>query len=164
MSPVWRSTGSIALLIIILLAIGAPSAFADIVGIDKPIIPCGTDITNTPDGPVIANPCTICHIFELIQNIYNFLIIVITPPVAIFMVGLAGFYWLTSAGNPAGFSKGIQILKTTIIGLAMMYAAWLIVSFGINLIAQQVVQNGEVVYDPAIWYKPTSWFDLKCDI
>ena len=159
MLPVWCKRFFIVVALCGLVIASPPAAFA-IVGIDEPLIPCGTNIQNTPEGSVITNPCGVCHVFALIQNIYNFLIFVITPPVAIVMLGIAGFYWLTAGGNPGRFQKGIQIIKTTIIGLVMMYAAWLVVSFAINLIANKV----GVAYNPAVWYNPSEWFVAQCKV
>lgn len=162
MLPVWRSVAFIAITTITLLAVGTVSVQA-VVGIDEPLIPCGTSLTVVNGVTEITNPCTVCHFFSLIQNIYNFIIFVFVPPLAILMVAIAGFYWLTSGANQGNWNKGTSMLKTVVIGLAMIYAAWLIVAFGLNLIASSVAKNGEIVYDPAIWYNPSSWFKISCD-
>lgn len=130
-----------------------------LIGIDEPLIPCGTEIETADGKTEIKNPCTFCHFFVLIQNIYNFLIFIIVPPVAVVMIAIGGFFWLTAAGSPGRVQTGHRIILSVLAGLVIMYVAWLVISFGISLIAKNVV-----VYDPAVWYNPTEWFDPKCEV
>ena len=106
-----------------LFILSASATFA-VIGINEPIIPCGTDIVNvTVNGvqkTVVQNPCTFCHIFELVHNIYNFLMFVIVPPVAVLLVAVAGFYWLISGAYGPGAGKGRSILLSVLVGLVMM--------------------------------------------
>lgn len=156
MQAAWRNIIVVVIALAALVFIVAPSALA-VVGIDEPIIPCGTEITTDASGTHIVNPCTFCHFFALIQNVYNFLIFIIVPPVAVLMVAIGGFFWLTAGGSASRVQKGWGVLKTVGIGLLMVYVSWLVVSFGINLIAKDIVK-----YNPAVWYDPTSWFKVGC--
>ncbi len=48
-------------------------------------------------------------------------IIVLVIPVAVVMIVWAGFNFLTAAGNTAKIQKGKEILKWTVIGLAIIF-------------------------------------------
>lgn len=157
MPAAWLKMAGIVLAVMgyLLIPIGA---FA-VIGIDEPLIPCGLSIDD-PDSTIIeTDSCTFCHFFALIQNIYNFLIFVIVPPVAVVMIAIGGFFWLTAAGSPARVQQGHKIILAVLAGLVIMYVAWLVISFGISLIAE----NG-VVYNPAVWWKPHEWFDPQCSL
>lgn len=112
-----------------------------------PLIPCGP-----------GNPCTFCHLFKLIQNVYNFIVFTLAPPVAILSVAVAGFIWFTSAGSEGRAKKARDILLTVVVGLVIMYTSWVVINFIITFIAQPVrLPSASVnVYDP------TTWFKLQC--
>lgn len=149
MRPIWGKLGIIGGGAVLGLLLSVSPVFA-LVGIDEPIIPCG----------FFGQPsCQFCHFFALIQNIYNFLVLVIVPPLAILMIAIAGFLLLTAGGRPGQIQRGWGVVQVVIAGLIMVYVSWLVISFGISLVARQVG-----AYDPAVWNEPGSWFNLNCPI
>ncbi|MBI5913613.1 hypothetical protein HY839_04210 [Candidatus Azambacteria bacterium] len=84
------------------------------------LVPCGTSYSPTP--------CSLCDIFVLGQVITNFLTMTIAPVLAVLAFALAGFKILTSGGSPGARQEGIKILRNTVIGLLIVFGAWIIIN------------------------------------
>ncbi len=59
--------------------------------------------------------------------ISNFLQII--GSIALLMIIIGGFIWLTSAGNPEKVKKGRDVIVWTIVGLVIIFSAYTIISF-----------------------------------
>lgn len=73
--------------------------------------------------------CKLCDFFVLGNNVLKFLFLTLVPIGAVIMFVVGGFMFLVSAGNPGQLDQGKQIIKTTVIGLIIIYGAWLAVDF-----------------------------------
>lgn len=82
------------------------------------IVPCGT--SDTPE-------CNICYLFQLIDNLVDFLLEVIALPLAVVMFLYGGFMWITAAGDPGKITKGRNALQYAVVGMIVAFAAWLII-------------------------------------
>ena len=82
------------------------------------IIPCGIG-----DGV----PCTFCHLYDLLRNVIDFLLIIIIP-LALVGIAIGAFYILTSGGNTAWVSTGKGIIGSAIMGILITLLAWLIIN------------------------------------
>ncbi|OGZ84880.1 MAG: hypothetical protein A2599_00495 [Candidatus Staskawiczbacteria bacterium RIFOXYD1_FULL_39_28] len=79
------------------------------------IVPC-----NGPD-------CDICSFFEMLSNIYDFIVKFIAAPLAVLMLTIGGIMILISAGNPNLSGIGKKILWAAIIGLVLVFCSYLII-------------------------------------
>ena len=109
------------------------------------LVPCGgcnVDLDPTtgqcPAGQE-QDPCNFCHIFALGNNILSFLLIpsVSNPApivlvVATLLFAVGGFFFFISAGSTARLERGKQIITATIIGLLIIYGAWLFIGLLLN--------------------------------
>lgn len=120
------------------------------------IVQCGIDENN--DG-TIENPCGFCDIFKLINNIVIFFLVpspavnggfAVVPLIATLLILLGGFYILTAAGIPEMQNKGKAIITATIVGLLVVYIAWIVVSTILTSLGV------------AQWTGLLSWWDIKC--
>ena len=91
------------------------------------LVPCG--------GPG-QSACQLCHIFVLLQNIINFLMIPspnnlfpLVLVIAVLMIAVGGIYLLFSGGSPSSIAKGRSIITSVLIALLIIYGAWLLVNF-----------------------------------
>jgi hypothetical protein len=82
------------------------------------LVPCGN-----------VQCCRIGHFFILLNNIYTFAWKYIATPLAILMLAIGGVMILISAGNPQLASKGKELIKWAIIGLVLVFGAWVIINF-----------------------------------
>lgn len=101
---------------------------------DAALVPecLGTKKGGAADGSddiQVAGYCTICDLFVLIQNILRFAWIYIAMPLAALMLAYGGFMMLvpgvSGEKGAASVSKGKKIITNTLIGIAIVFLAWL---------------------------------------
>lgn len=76
-----------------------------------------------------ANPCGFSDLCKTAQNLMNIIIVQIGSALAFLFLTIGGIILLISGGNPELKSLGKKILKTTIIGLALVLGARAIIGF-----------------------------------
>jgi hypothetical protein len=81
------------------------------------IVPCGGE----------GNPCTICHFFQGVSNIINFLLESIAFPLSIVAFLYGGFMLIISGGSEDKRKKGKTAIYLALWGLIFSFAGWLIV-------------------------------------
>jgi len=108
----------------------------------KGLVPCG--------GPD-EDPCTVCHLLVLIQNIIDF-IMKAAFYICIVLIIYGGFRWFLSFGKEENIAAGQKIIFNAIAGLVIVLAAWLIVHTILWLLNPQI---------PGVDLKST-WFKLEC--
>ena len=104
----------------------------------KPLVPCGRE--GTP-------ACNLCHFWQLINNVINFLVFDIAAPVGVVMILIGGVIFLTSAGSEERIGQAKKILTNTIIGLVIVFCAWLLV----DSLIKTIVDPNDTFY--AAWNK-----------
>lgn len=109
----------------------------------------------TPLVPCSGDECTICHIFALLNRIFNFILRDLTPPLAGLMFLWGGILMVVSGGSEERYKKGRQIFTSTLIGVFIVFASWIMVNTLIMALASQVDVAGG--FTPGDWYK-----GLKC--
>lgn len=117
------------------------------------IVPCGRkcDDQSTTDQNEAA-PCQLCHVFVLTNNIiFGLIYRVLVPMIAVLMFVLGGFYLLTAAGRPEWFNKAKNIMTATVIGLAIIFLALVLVNILLDALG---------VADTSLkgnWWSPNFW-------
>ena len=92
------------------------------------LVPCGDDVNK--NGKLDENEkCKIESFFEMLGNIFNFIVKFIATPLAVLMLTIGGIMILISAGNPNLAGTGKKILWVSVIGLVLVFGSWLIISF-----------------------------------
>jgi len=87
-----------------------------------------------PCGNPGQNPCTICDFFVLISNIINFFLKDIIPPLAILLLAVGGGMYMFSGQVPALMARAKSVIVSTLIGLVIIYGAFVIVGTFLSLI------------------------------
>lgn len=131
------------------------------------LVPCGgcAEFDSLTGVCLAQQPnCEFCHIFVLIQNILNIFLFPIVPSIATLMIVIGGFFLLTGGaspgellqgggkGDPAGLKRGKSILTATVIGLIVVYGAWLF----INLIF--------ATFGAVQWQGFGEWWQIQCTL
>lgn len=93
----------------------------------RSLVPCGQSCDLPGTDQIEDSPCTFCHLFALIDNILDFVIFKILLPVAALMFIVGGFFLLIAAGKPEQFNKAKSILTATVVGLVIVFAAFIFV-------------------------------------
>ncbi len=110
----------------------------------RPLVPCG------PGRPVVH--CQFCHIFVLLSNIIEFILICLVAPIAIIILVIGALLLMFSGGSPELLKRAKAILKSVIIGLVIIYGAWLFISAFLSMIGV------------AEWTGLGRWFEIPCPV
>ncbi|MFH1582194.1 MAG: hypothetical protein ABIA08_00295 [bacterium] len=105
------------------------------------IVPCGES----------GNPCKLCHLFVMLDNILDFIFIDLIPPIAVLAILIGGIYFFVSSGNPQNIAKAKGILTAVAIGLLIIYGSWLLVNSFFLVIGVNE------------WTGLDSWFEYPCE-
>jgi hypothetical protein len=81
-----------------------------------------------PCGGERENPCTLCDFFLMFQGIVNFFLFNIVLIVAVLMLVIGGFLFFFAGGSPSSLSRAKSVITSTVIGLIIIYTAWLIIN------------------------------------
>ncbi|HPD19687.1 MAG TPA: pilin [Candidatus Pacearchaeota archaeon] len=80
-----------------------------------------------PCGGKNQEPCTFNDLFVLINNVIKFLLFTLIPPIAALIFAFGGITIMSAGGDPGKVEKGKKILTYGVVGVILIYAAWLIV-------------------------------------
>lgn len=123
------------------------------------LVPCGnTNWVATDSGANevcyirggAAGECTVCDLVQLAQNIVRILIFLATC-IAVLLFVYAGWLYIQASASPGNVSKAHGIFISTLIGLVVTLAAWLI----IDTIMKTFYGDG------GRW---GPWNDILCDV
>lgn len=78
-------------------------------------------------------PCTLCHFFEMFKNIVDFIVFRIVPLLAVLLIMIGGFMYIIAFINPSEggsemLNRAKSLFKSVVVGLFIIYGAWLIVN------------------------------------
>jgi len=91
------------------------------------LVPCGRMCNDPCTKECECCPCTLCHLFVLFKKIVDFITIDVLFPLAVLMIVVGGVMFLTAAGDPGRIGNAKKMLTATVIGLLIIFLAWLIV-------------------------------------
>ena len=105
------------------------------------LVPCG--------GPG-EDVCTLCHFFVMLDNIIDFLLFRVVPVLGALMIAIGGVMYIISQGKPEMLSRVKNLFTAIIIGLVIIYGAWLIVNLFLTTIGV------------AEWTGLGTWWEISC--
>ncbi|MFH1656286.1 MAG: hypothetical protein ABH956_00745 [Candidatus Nealsonbacteria bacterium] len=87
------------------------------------LVPCGGS----------SCPCKLCDFFKMIERIVDFILFGIVPALAALMIAIGGFMYIfaylgVAGGGPEMLSTAKNVFKAVILGLLIVYGAWLIIN------------------------------------
>lgn len=121
----------------ILIALFLPAA---VFAAQLPLVPCGEK----------GNPCQLCHFFVMLDRILDFVLFHLVPPIAVIMLVIGGITFFLAGGNPQAVGRARGILTAAVIGLVIIYGAWLLVNAFFMLIGVSE------------WTGLQNWFEYPC--
>ena len=106
-----------------------------------------------PCGPNTGIECELCHLFVVLDKIIDFALFNIVFPLATLLLVIGGGMYMLSAGDSSKITKARQILSSTIIGLVIIFSAWLVINTFMTAIGL------------ADWVGPADgWYKIDCPI
>ncbi len=122
-----------------------------------PLLSCTGDLSSVginPTGQVTQTCHSFCDILATAQNILYFVITIAVFVIAPIMLAWGGVLWLTSGGSLERIAAGKKTLTATVIGLAIILGAFLIVNTFFYLVGQFPGSN----------VKNLHWSNIECNI
>ena len=116
------------------------------------IVPCGKSFPVPGEDCEVQFPCKLCHFFVMFDGIIDFVLINIIVPIAVLMIVVGGVMFLFAGANPNLVAKGKSIMTSVVIGLIIIFGAWLFISFFLSFL--NVVE----------WTGLDEWFTINCPI
>ncbi len=123
------------------------------------IVSCATHYNATGQRiPGMLSPltdiCSICDLLVLVQTAFNFIWSYLTIPIATVMFLYGGFLMILPSftGNTNQVTKGRAVLLHTVMGLAIVFFAWIGVDSILKIMGAQETAN----FGP--------WNRIKCDV
>ncbi len=89
------------------------------------LVPCG--------GPG-EQACTFACFFEMINRVINFVVLKLVPVIAVLMIVIGGVMFFFAGGSPGTLAKAKGIITSTVIGLVIIFAAFLLVGTILSMI------------------------------
>ncbi len=129
------------------------------------LVPCGKEVAvggmiqgdKCSGGTKTMVYCQFCHLFVMLNGIVKFVLINVVPYLAVLMLVAGGIMFYFGGGKPDLLNRGKQLISGVIIGLFLIYGAYMLV--GVFLSILKVSQ----------WTGLAEWadqgpFSIKCDI
>lgn len=91
------------------------------------LVPCGRTCDDPTTDICECCPCTLCHLFVLFKRIVDEIVMLYAFLLAVLMIVVGGIILQTAGGDPGRIGGGKKILKSAIIGIAIILLSWLIV-------------------------------------
>jgi len=94
------------------------------------LIPCGKskDIPLAPgESEEVRMDCQFCHFFVMFRGILDFILKLVII-IGVLMLTIGGFMFLFAGGSPKTLDLAKRILTSTVIGLVIIFGAWLIIN------------------------------------
>ncbi|MBU4580213.1 hypothetical protein KKB43_04315 [Patescibacteria group bacterium] len=107
------------------LSIVCSITYPDITG---GLVPCGRIDNNLATDDIDESaPCTLCAMFYMLKNIINF-VLGLAIGIGVFILIIAGLLYALSAGNPRNIELAKTALNAVIVGLVIIFIAWLAIA------------------------------------
>lgn len=135
--PNAASTASSILFVALVLAVLTAAAPA---AAQEPIIPSECRFAALSQNP---GGCTICHLGVVTIRLTNVLMYSIALPAAVLLLVVGGFMLLISGASEQRRTLGRKILTSTLIGIIIVFLAWLGVDTIIKILTGAPLVGGE---------------------
>lgn len=117
----------------------------------SPVLASATSTSSglVPCGGTGQPKCELCHFFVLFKNVVDFLLTRVVPSVAALMLAIGGFMYVFAylspsealpgggKGGPALLTQAKRLITSVILGLLIIFAAWVIVNAFFQMIGVQ---------------------------
>ena len=113
------------------------------------LVPCGTTCCS----------CQFCDLFVMFDGILDFVLFKIVLPVAALLLVIGGIMFFSYAENPKKVDDAKRLLTSVVIGLVIIFAAWLIITTFFKFIG--VSEIGPL---KKLFTDPTKWAEIECQI
>jgi len=90
-----------------------------------------------PLVPCSIFDCTLCQLFKMLSNIYNFILFMVIPPLAALIIAIGGFMYIvggTGRGGPELIGQAKKLFVAVAIGMVIAYGSWVIINLFLSML------------------------------
>ncbi|MBI2041420.1 MAG: hypothetical protein HYT20_00175 [Candidatus Nealsonbacteria bacterium] len=127
--------------------------FLGISQVQAALVTCGPGIVepaNRIDATLGYVPCEFCDIFVMGSNLLEWIFTWVVPTVASLMFIIGGVLLLFAGAKADAFNKAKGVITAAVVGLLIIFAAWVIVNTVFDKIGVVELGNG--------W----KWYNIQC--
>ena len=103
--------------------------------------------------------CQLCHVFIMIDGIIDYVLINIIPYVTVLMLVIGGVMFYFGGAKPELLGKSKTLFKGVVIGLVLIYGAYMIVGILLSVLGAANINPINQVFD-----KDKGVFEINCPI
>lgn len=92
-------------------------------------------------------PCQFCHFFIMIDGIIDYVLVMIVPSLTVLMLVIGGVMFYFGGAKPDLISKSKTLFKGVIIGLLLIYGAYMLVGLALTVLGAVNVNPMSEVFD-----------------
>ena len=118
------------------------------------LVPCGRNCDDAETLGCECEPCTLCHFFVMVDNIIDFLLFRIVPVLAALMIAVGGVMYIVAFGKPEMISRAKSLFTAVVIGLLIIYGAWVFINTFLMFIGINEVNEFRTL--------PQDWWKIPC--
>lgn len=122
----------------------------------KGLVPCGKSEAGVDESEYVTKPCQFCHFFVMFDGIVDYFLFYVVFPLAVLLMVIGGIMFITAAENPARVETAKKLMTSTIIGIVIIFSAWLIINLFFSAIG--ISEFGLQFTGPG------QWFTIDCPI
>lgn len=131
------------------------------IGPEGGLVPCGRSEDTTPNNDMDETvSCELCHLFIMFERIVDFVLVYVIPPIAVLMIVIGGVMFFFAGASPEQLSKAKSILTTVVIGLVLIYGAWIITNAFLTMVG---VADWTGLTDDPTTPAEEGWFQLNLE-
>jgi len=116
---------------------------------------CPTGGKKTTPDKVIQ--CQLCHFFIMIDAAVDYVVMKLVPLLAVFMLVVAGVMFYLGGVRPELLSRAKTLIKGVVIGLLLIYGAYMIVNIFLTVLGAAHVNSVSQVFKNGI-------FSIECPV
>jgi len=91
--------------------------------------------------------CQLCHFFVMIDGLMDFLLVDIVPPITVAMLVIGGVMFYFNGFKPKLRTDAITLFKSVVIGLFLIYGAYMLVGIFLTVIGSATINPIKDVFD-----------------
>lgn len=108
-----------------------------------PLVPCGGFATIDETGGIGGEQpeCEFGHLLMTIDNIITFVSLYLSIPIATIVFAVAGFTYITAAGNTGKIQAAHKMFSRTFVGLLIALSSFLIIHFIVSNVVTDSINS-----------------------
>ncbi|MDD5738703.1 MAG: pilin [Candidatus Pacebacteria bacterium] len=107
-----------------------------------------------PQKPV---QCQLCHGFIMVDKAVDYIVIKLVPLLAVLMLVIGGVMFYFGGFNPGLLSRAKTLIKGVVVGLVLIYSAYMIVNIFLMVLGASEINSIKDVFSNGV-------FSIKCPV